>query len=174
MKKWLMILGCSVVTFIISCRKDDVEDTSPNTTDQGFLKNTSLANTAGINLANLAVTRAVTPEVISFGRELITENTRVQSELKSLAKTVNVAVADSIDAAHVALRQQLVLLSGRAFDSVYLYSQVADLDHAIALFQGVIDNGRNSSVKAFARTYKPIVQSLRQAANNLSTSKFPR
>jgi putative membrane protein len=175
MKKGLMILsGCAMVILIMSCSKKDAVDTSPNVTDQGFLKNTSLANTAETNLANLAVTRAITPEVVSLARELITDNTRAQSELKSLAKTVNVAVADSIDAAHVALRQQLISLSGRAFDSVFLYSQVSDHDIALALFQQEIENGRSASIKAFANTYKPMVQTHRQDANNLATGKFPR
>jgi putative membrane protein len=173
-KGWMKLGGFVMVAVIMSCSKNDVEDTSPNTTDRSFLMKTSLAYTAETNLANLAVTKASTPEVVSFARELITDNSRSLTELRSLAKTVNVVIADSMDAAHVSLRQQLISLSGRAFDSVFLYTQVTDHDNAITLFQEVIENGRNPSVKAFANTYKPVVQTHRQEANNLASGKFPR
>jgi len=105
---------------------------------------------------------------------MMTEHQKAQTDLKNLGTSVGNAVKDTIDPAHVALATQLNTLSGRAFDSVYIYSQVADHDVTIANFDNEQRNGRHKDVKSFADNYRPHIEMHRQRADSIARAFFKR
>jgi putative membrane protein len=161
---------------LVACDKDDDNNNNNqlNTTDRTFMLNASLSNSAEIDAANLAVTKSATPAITAFAQQMITEHTTAQSELKTLGTSVSYAVSDSIDSAHISIKQMLDTLSGRAFDSAYIYNQVTDHQSAVTNFQTEQSSGQNASVKSYANTYLPHIQAHLQAADSIATSLFPK
>ncbi|GEO08369.1 hypothetical protein SAE01_08650 [Segetibacter aerophilus] len=110
-----------------------------------------------------------------FAQFMVAEHTLAQTDLKNLGTSVGIAVKDTIDPPHVALKSLLVSTpAGRAFDSIYIYSQVADHDATIANFQTEQSNGSHRDVVSYANNYLPHIQMHRQSADSISRGFFRR
>ena len=155
-----------------SCDKDDEE--TLNTTDRDFIMKTQVSNTAEVDAGTLASTKATNTAVKSFAQGMIGEHSTAQADLKVLGANVGVSVKDSLDAPHVALRTQLAALSGRAFDSVYIWSQSADHAMTLTNFQTEIANGQHSDVVNYASKYLPHIQMHKVRADSIATAYFRR
>ena len=97
-----------------------------------------------------------------------------QTDLKNLGASVGYPVKDTIDPAHVAMAAQLNALSGRAFDSTYMYGQVADHRTTVSFFQTEQSNGRHSDVLNYANTYLPHIQMHLQSADSIANAFFKK
>ena len=176
MKIKYMFLPAFLLASVVlsSCDKnDDNKGNDLNATDKNFLVNASISNNAEIELANLAVSKAVSPVVTSFAQQMITDHTTAQSDLKDVANKVNFAITDSIDALHQVLKDQLTTLEGSAFDSAYIHSQVADHDQALSLYNLEQTSGNQNGVLYYANNYKPKIQMHRDLADSIATNMFP-
>lgn len=160
---------------LASCSKTSESNTDLNATDENFALQTSQSNSAEITIGSLAAGKATNLQVKNFAQFMITEHQMAQTDLKNMAASVGILVRDSIDAAHMALANQLSAIpSGRAFDSAYIYSQVADHDMTIANFQTEINNGNHRDVKNYANIYLPHIQMHRQSADSIATAFFKK
>ena len=75
----------------------------------------------------------------------------------------------------MALKTQLTgLATGRAFDSTYIWVQVADHQAAITNFQAVQSGGRQSNVIAYANTNLPKIQAHFTRADSIAKAYFAR
>jgi len=90
------------------------------------------------------------------------------SKLKPIASGLGLYAPDSLDAKHVALKGQLSLLSGRAFDSVYIHSQVEDHQAAIDLFEDQVADGKQQDLKNFANETLPNLRMHKAHADSLA------
>jgi putative membrane protein len=174
--KKLFMAGAILAAFtFISCDDDDDDvDNTPNTADTDFMLNASLSNSAAVGLSTLAVTKATNTAVKAFAQTMVPEHTTAQAELKTLGTNVGYPVKDTIDPAHVTLITQLNGRTGRAFDSSYIWVQVADHQTELTNFQAEQTAGRNSSVVAFANTNLPKVQAHFTRADSIARALFPR
>jgi putative membrane protein len=124
--------------FFRACDKDD-ENTnngnSVNATDQQFTMMANMGNQPEMELGQLAATKAANASVKTYGMLLVVEHTPVGPELDSIAGLVNLSTPDTLDAEHKVLQQTLTGLSGKAFDTTYLSSQVRDPQKIISLFE---------------------------------------
>ena len=121
---------------LISCDKDDENPppTDVSTTDRNFVVMASMGNQAEIESSQLAITRGTDTSIKSFAQMMIMDHQMAKGRLDSIATDLGLYIPDSLDAEHVALHAQLDTLSGYAFDSVYINSQVVDHQENIALF----------------------------------------
>src|SRR4051794_8247809 len=123
MKKYVIVCFCAAV-ILWSCDKNDNDNqTNINNTDRNFVLQASMANTAEIGAGQLAVSKASAP-IAAYGQTMVMDHTQADSSLKSIATSVNLPAPDSLDAEHATLKNQLMSLAGRDFDSVYIHSQV--------------------------------------------------
>ena len=168
----LIYSGCllGAVTFA-SCSKNDNE---LNDTDRNFMVMTSISNTAEVDAATLAATKATNVAVKAFAQHMIMEHGMAQTDLKTLGTSVGFAVKDTIDPTHVALRMQLSALSGRAFDSAYIYAQSNDHAMTQTNFQTEQNNGQHKDVKSYANTYRPHIDMHKTRADSIATAYFRR
>jgi putative membrane protein len=156
MKKWLFA-GSICALAVVACSKDDDEQDT-NNVDVNFVAMASMSNNAEIMTGQLAATKGNTQMVKSFGQQMVTEHTAAQEDLRGLASQANVTATDSVDSEHKALLVTLNSLSGRAFDSAYIKSQVADHARTIDLFNTEISGGQNSQIRSYATQYLPGIQ----------------
>ena len=168
----LTILAVSAAV-LAGCDKDDDDDgdgTGTNETDVQFVTMASMSNYAEIKAGQVAANKAQNQGVKQFGQMMVTDHTTASTQLKTLATQLGLQAKDSLDEAHVRLMDSLNTLSGIAFDSVYISSQVVDHQKAIALFQNQAENGRNSELKKFAGDLLPHLEIHLHHADSLKMS----
>jgi len=146
--------------FITSCHKDDdnVDTSSPNSTDTDFVTKAGYSNLDEIDFAQLALVKSTDDSVRNFAQHMITEHTTALSGLDSIATQFNYTLPTTIDSAHAALKAQAMALSGIGFDSTYINGQVADHINAINLFQNEVNLGNNPTIKGYASRMLPHLQ----------------
>lgn len=168
------IFGAFVMAGVALVSCDKTKDNKLNDQDEDFLIKASISNNAEVSAATLAIAKASNTKVKAFAQQMVTEHNMAQADLKRVGSTVNFAVKDSIDPAHVALATQLNAMSGRAFDSAYMYAQVSDHRTTVALFQTELSNGRHQDVLNYANSYLPHIQMHLQSADSIATAYFKR
>jgi putative membrane protein len=125
-----------------------------STANDGFFNKASQANLAEIQAGKLAESKGDT-KVKGLGKQMVTDHTKAEKDLTALAKKENMTLAMSPDAEHKQALGELSKLSGKAFDSAYMASQLADHKKAVALFSQEAASGTDPGAKAFAAEYLP-------------------
>jgi putative membrane protein len=167
-----LLLAVGATFMFLSCHKNSDNNNAHETVttqDRSFILQTALANTAEIQAGQLADSTSDSSVVKLFGQQMVTDHTTAQNDLKTLGTNVNVAVADSIDSMHGSLIDTLKTLSGRAFDSVYIMSQIKDHQTVISNFQQEINSGNKTDVISYANKYLPKLQMHLQMADSIAT-----
>lgn len=169
MKKVFLPVSLAVV-LLSACDKDDNDNnqTGNNSTDQMFVQMAAVSNTAEIQAGQLAVTKGNTPMVRAFGQSMVMEHGMAQNDLKTVGANIGMSVQDTVDAEHRALMTRLNSLSGMAFDTAYMNSQVKDHLKTLTLFQTEIYGGANQRVVNYANTYAPHIQMHLQRADSIA------
>jgi putative membrane protein len=181
MMRWIYVMG--VVAFACTaCNDDDdnntnqnnnnnVTDTNLQDNDRQFTEKAAMANMTEVEFGNLAATQGSDSSVRAFGQMMKTEHTMALNELDSLAKTyTNVTWPSAMDTVHQAMLDSLKTMSGHAFDSAYMSSQVADHQNTLNLFTTEIDNGAADPIKAYANKYRPHIQAHLDMADSINTA----
>lgn len=169
-KKYHRIIGCCCVFLFISlgfyaCDNDDNGNRNPvSNQDKNFVRDAGHANRAEIEMAELATTKAEDDEVVAFAKFMITEHTEAQNKLKDLADAKNIPMPDTLDAAHIAMKDKLSGLDGYKFDSAYISSQVSDHEKAENIFKSGADENDDEQLETYAsETLKHIREHLKRA-----------
>jgi putative membrane protein len=167
MKKFILALasGCIIA---YGCNKGEEEGVVINPQDIGFVHSATLNNSAEIALGQLAADSSQNPAIQAFGQRMVSEHGQVQADLESLATSMNIPTPDTLQVKYVNLMEQLKTLKGDAFDSLYIYTQLADHQNAIVLYSNVHGLGNNSQIKDFARGVLPHLIEHRQEAITLA------
>ena len=168
-------MAIALATLVIAgCDKDDDDDaTTVNQTDIDFVRMASMSNFAEISAGAIAANKAENEAIADYGQMMVTEHTTASQQLKALASTLGLYAPDSLDAAHVALKDSLMTLTGPQFDSVYINSQVRDHQLAITLFQNEANSGNHQDLRNFAETMLPHLQEHLEHADSLANVANP-
>ncbi len=174
MKK-LIYLCALLVSSNFACKKDQGggpggNDHSVNQMDKNFAKKAAMSNYAEIQAGQLAATKASNADVQAFGSMMVSDHTAALAELHVIANSLNLYAPDSLDSAHVALQAELMSLSGAAFDSAYVLSQVKDHNVAIGLFKNEINQGRNLQLRMYATQKLSTLQMHKATADSLANA----
>lgn len=172
MKK--VMYGAVLMTCIIltSCSKTNNE---VNATDRTFTMQASLSNTVEVNAGTLASAKATNAKVKQFAQFMVMEHQLAQTDLRNLGTNVGIAIRDTVDPAHATIMTPLMSMpAGRAFDSMYIYSQVADHDMTITNFKLEQTSGSHADVQNYANVYLPHIQMHRQSADSIATAFFKK
>jgi putative membrane protein len=147
MTKYLL---AAVILAFISCTK--TREDHDAISDEDFVFQASVANTIEIELGNVAANKGIDEGVKAFAHNISGYHEQAQTQLKSLAIGLNLAAADSMDAQHIILKNQLLNLSGRAFDSVYVHTRMQDYRQATKLFFQEMITGQNAQLRDYSAT----------------------
>jgi putative membrane protein len=158
-KQWmyapLLVIGSLAWT---ACDDDD-DDKSLAAQDRDFVQKASLGNRAEIELGALASAKGNDEAVRMFGQKMVTDHQQAYDELEDIADDFsNADFRTSLDEEHQAIRDQLMNLSGYAFDSAYMQSQITDHQKTVALFESETTNGSEARLKAYAGKYLPHIR----------------
>jgi len=89
-----------------------------------FIKEATAGGIAEVELGRLAVERASSPEVKSFGQRMVDDHSKANQDLKAVALRKKVAIPEALDSKATAERDHLASLSGTQFDRAYMEAMV--------------------------------------------------
>src|SRR5688572_20135843 len=162
MKQFKLIYAFALLGSIAACDDDDDNNSNNNElqqADERFVEKASLSNITEIDFGSMAATNASSEIVMSFGEHMVAEHTTAQEELESLGeKFEDVDWPSELDPQHQQLKEQLMGLSGFAFDSAYMTSQVMDHEATLTLFDNALDSAENEEVRAYINKYRPHIE----------------
>jgi len=171
MRKLMRGIYVAVVLMCFTACDDDDDNDSKEMlaqTDDQFVEKAARGNHTEVDFGRLAVDNAQSELVKSFAQQMVTEHGAAQQELKTLANNFDdIDWSEQLDASHEQMKQHLMTLSGREFDSAYMTSQVADHQTTVDLFDNEIENGSNPQVKAYANKYHPHIQHHLERADSI-------
>jgi putative membrane protein len=128
-----------------------------NTADLTFLKQAALGGRAEVETANMAEQRALSADVKTFAKRMLSDHGKANEELMPLAKSNALSLPRELDKDHVVMRNELSSLRGDAFDRAYLRAQIMDHQKTAQLLEYEIGAGQNAKVIAFAQNQLPTV-----------------
>lgn len=164
--KTLMAVCACVCLLAYGCKKDD-DKSGMNDTDRDFMQKASYANNSEIDAAQLAQSKTTEPAVNGFAMMMVSDHTTAENDLKTLATKKSMTVPTTPDSAHMAMKTQLMAMSGRAFDSAYMHGQLNDHNMVISLMQNEMNNGKDADAKNYANMYLPKVQMHKQMVDSI-------
>jgi putative membrane protein len=126
--------------------------------DHTFVTKAAEGGMAEVELGKLAQEKGSTDEVKSFGQRMVTDHSKANDELKSLAQTKSITLPSDLDAHEKATRDRLAKLSGAAFDRAYMRTMLADHRQDVNEFRHESTAGQDPDIKAFASKTLPTLE----------------
>ena len=123
-----------------------------------FWNEAAAGGMAEVELGKLASTKSQNASVKQFAQMMVTDHTKGNDELKSLAMKKNVVLPTAPDAAHQAVKHKLEGMSGADFDRAYVEAMVKDHEATVQLFESQAQGGADADAKAFATKTLPTLQ----------------
>jgi putative membrane protein len=112
-----------------------------------------------IQSSELALQKAVSPEVKEFAQMMINDHTTASKNLMAAAQQDGVSVPAEMTTRHTATVGALGDLSGAGgFDAKYIEEQVAAHREALALMTAYAEGGDSPALKAHAQKTAPVIQ----------------
>lgn len=122
-----------------------------------------------VTLGKMAASQATNAEVKAFGQMMVTDHTKANEELKTLAAAKNVTLPDIIGDEHQNHIDKLSKLRGAEFDRAYMSHMVEDHEEDIEHFkEAANDNDYDAEVKAFASKTLPVLEKHLQRAKEVN------
>jgi putative membrane protein len=128
-------------------------------TEEDFWNKAAEGGMAEVELSKLAQTKAQNADVKKFAQTMVTDHTKANGELKTLAGKMNVTLPSELNSTHKSTADKLNSLTGADFDKAYVDAMVKDHDDAVSLFQTEADGGTTADLKAFAAKTLPTLKS---------------
>lgn len=131
---------------------------APNAQDRAFLVAAHQSNLTEIAAGKAAQAKATSSVVREHGQLFITDHTRLDASLQTVAKNLGVTLPSTPNPAQRATLASVSAKSGAAFDSAWLTSQLAG--HRAAKADGVkeLASGSDASVLSLDKAAAPVVQ----------------
>jgi putative membrane protein len=112
---------------------------------------------AEVELAKLALQKSQNADVKKFAQMMVTDHTKANDELKSLAAKKSVALPTDLGS-HKSTLDDLNGKTGADFDKAYVAAMVEDHETDVDLFEDNTDNS-DADIKAFTTKTLPTIKS---------------
>lgn len=125
--------------------------------DRTFIMDAASGGLMEVELGRTASTNAASPRVKEFGRMMVTDHTKANTELKGVAAKKNVTVPPTPAEKQQNHINDLKDKKGADFDKAYVDMMVDDHKEDISKFEDEAKNGKDADVKAFATKTLPVL-----------------
>ncbi len=155
----------------VACNNDDDNgnpiDDEISDQDRNFAMNATFSNLAEIEMGELAASKGNLEAVRAFGEMMVTEHTTAQNRLETITDSLDITIPDTLKTEHRIMHEQLSALSGEAFDSAYIMSQVIAHEQAEQIFATQDDDGENDALEDYAEENLPHIRMHLQRAREI-------
>jgi putative membrane protein len=144
---------------------DDKED------DAEFVVEAASGGMMEVQLANLALQKASSPQVKEFARMMIEDHGKANNELKALAASKNITLPAALIDKHQKIVNGLQDKTGTDFDEEYIDKMRADHKDDVDEFEEASKEATDPDIKAFAAKTLPTLRTHLQHAEQLDGKK---
>jgi putative membrane protein len=125
--------------------------------DTHFIKVAAIAGMAEVSDGKLAADVGDST-VRNIGNTMVTDHTKANEQLMSIAKEKGIALPTQLDAQHAAVSAKLKTLSGASFDKYYLSTELKGHEMTIDAFKAEASTGSDPDLIAFANATLPTLE----------------
>ncbi len=181
MRVMLAIVTAFVVTGLLTIGAAGAQDTmkkgedaakkkvdEAKSADSKFVLEAAMGGMAEVQLGQLAVDKATSPDVKQFGQRMVDDHGKANQELTQLASTKGITLPTTLDAKHQADVDRLSKLTGEEFDHTYMKMMVDDHNKDVADFQHESSGGKDPDVKAWAAKTLPTLEQHQSMAKSIA------
>ncbi len=136
--------------------------------DRQFLDKAAQGGIAEVELGQLAQQKSQDPKVKAFGERMVTDHSKANDQLKSLAQSKGMTLPTQPNAKDKAEKDRLSKLSGEQFDKAYMNYMVKDHTKDVSEFRKESQSAKDSDVKSFASSTLPTLESHLQEAKQIA------
>jgi putative membrane protein len=140
---------------------------SQQSIDQRFASTAAEGGMLEVKLGELAMKKGSSKEVKDFGKGMITDHSKANNELKTLAKKKNITIPTSLSQKKQQQYDSLASMSGDKFDKVYMNMMLLSHEQTINLFETELNKGEDPEIKKWAGQKVPALKHHLQMANAL-------
>jgi putative membrane protein len=171
MKTVVLLIACAVLGTSPVANAAS-KDQSPQ--DQTFVNAAARGGKWEVELGKLAQQKASSPDVKQFGAEMVTDHTKLNMELGSVATASGLTVPTDLSPQQEAEYKKLTNLSGPKFDTAYLKLMVKAHTGDLAAFQEEEASTQNQKLKkAVANAILIVKQHLNMAKSDSAKMAAP-
>jgi putative membrane protein len=137
--------------------------------EQQFVKKAAAGGLAEVKLSELANDRASDAKVKDFAKQMVTDHTQANNELKPIAESNKVPVPTKLQGDSEAAYKRLEKLSGAKFDTAYIKIMVSDHDKTVSAFEDASSKVKNPALKAFIDKTLPVLRQHKDHIHEIAT-----
>lgn len=145
LRSGIVVIAMAVATAVAAEQKSSV-----SSADEKFAKSAAIGGMLEVKLGEVAERNASSQAVKNFGSMMVTDHTKLNDELKSLAAKQGITLPTELDSAHQAVLDKLSKLSGAAFDKAYITDMVKDHQKDLVEFKAEAAKTKDPELKTLA------------------------
>ena len=126
--------------------------------DASFVHQAAQGGMAEVAAGTLAEQRSTNANVKAFAMKMVTDHTKANAKLASIAKMKNVMLPTTVGAANMKMKGALESVHGTAFDTSYMQGQKAGHMQMETVMKTEIASGKDVDLVSFAKMTLPTVE----------------
>jgi putative membrane protein len=167
MMKKIMYLMCCLALGAAAVMAPSHAKAQASDQDKQFLTKASQANYDEIQLGKLAEQKATNASVKAFGRRMVTDHTRLTTQMKPFANTWGIAAPTSLDSDAQSEYDKLKGMSGADFDKEYINFMASEHAKDLNEFTDEANSTKDTKFKAAVEHGKTVISEHKTMADNL-------
>ena len=138
--------------------------------DRKFIEDAAMSGMAEVEMGKIAQQKASDAKVKDFAQRMVTDHTKANQELMSLASSKGVQPPAALDRSHRNDAEKMGKKSGADFDREYMARQVTDHRKSVGDFKKTADSSKDPELKAWAAKTLPTLEEHHKMAQTLHDS----
>ena len=156
------VLGCAAMMGGLAVQAQGTDQ------DKQFIMTASQSDLTEITLSKMALTKSTNPQVKKYAEKMITDHTKLDSEMKPFADQMGVPPATTLTPEHQQLADQLQPLSGADFDKQYMTDMDTSHHATLDAFNKELSTTQNAQLKPTVQKGQKVVAMHTAMADKLS------
>jgi len=139
--------------------------------DAEFAVEAANGGMAEVALSKIAEEKATDPKVKEFAKQMVTDHTKANNELKALAASKNITLPSAPNEEKQKAAADLGGKSGSDFDKAYISQMKKDHDKTVKLFEDAQKDVKDAELKAFIDKTLPVIKAHAEHVKSLDKTK---
>src|SRR5881227_2042534 len=162
----LIVAALSVGGVAMAQDSPAAKSSSLSEKDKTFMKKAAKGGMMEVAMGKLAEQNGQSDDVKSFGEQMVTDHSKANDELKSIASQKGITLPTSMNSKQQSEYNRLSKLQGADFDREYMKMMVSDHRTDVNEFRKESERGSDPDIKAFASKTLPTLQEHLQMAES--------
>ena len=154
MRKWGLLAVAAVGLSATALLADDAKKEGAFS-DKEFVAKAAVSGKFEVKSGELALRSGQSADVKKFAQHLVTDHTKANQELMTLASRKRWELPTALDGKHQEMMTRLSAARGAEFDKSFMEVQVKEHEKAVALFEQASKQAQDPDLKAWATKTLP-------------------